>query len=149
MEIEKEIKQSKFSSEYQKLVVNILFTSSWLYLRNSQELKSYGISTEQYNILRILRGQYPKTSSIQLLVDRMINKSSNASRIVEKLKLKHLVSRKECESDRRLVEVLITEKGMKLLEEIDNLQTKFEESLQTVTLNEAKEVNRILDKLRG
>lgn len=149
MEIEKEIKQSKFSSEYQKLVVNILFTGNWLSLVSNQRLKKYGISNEQFNILRILRGQHPNTSSIQLLVDRMINKSSNASRIVEKLKLKGLLTRKECEKDRRLVEVLITDKGLKLLQELDNTNSEFEDMLKLVSEQDAKEVNRILDKLRG
>jgi DNA-binding MarR family transcriptional regulator len=149
MEIEKEIKQPKFSSEYQKLIINIFFTSNWLSLKSNQDLKKYGISNEQFNILRILKGQYPKTSSIQLLVDRMINKSSNASRIVEKLKLKGLVTRKECESDRRLVEVLITDKGLKLLVEIDSNGSELDEILKNVSETEAKELNRILDKLRG
>lgn len=149
MQIEEEIKQTNFFSEYQKLIVNILFTSNWISLKNNRRLKKYGISTEQFNILRILRGQFPKASSIQLLVDRMINKSSNASRIVDKLKTKGLVTRNECEKDRRLVEVLITDLGLQLLETTDKSNSEFESKFKNITQSEAIELNRILDKLRN
>lgn len=147
--IEEEIKQKKFSSEYQKMVVNILYTGSWLSLLSTQMLKKYHISQEQFNVLRILRGQYPNPCSIQTIVERMIDKSSNASRIVEKLRTKELATRKECEHDRRLVDVLITEKGMKLLAELDKTYEQWERTFGSVTEAEATELNRILDKLRG
>jgi len=147
--IEEEIKQKKFASEQQKLVVNILFTGSWLALMNNQMLKQYQISSEQFNVLRILRGQYPAACSIQTIVERMIDRSSNASRIVEKLRLKTLVSRKECEADRRLVDVSITANGLNLLTELDTNFEKWEANFDTITNAEATELNRILDKLRG
>lgn len=147
--IEEEIKQKKFNSEYQKLVVNIFYTSSWLSAKNLHLLKPYGISQEQYNVLRILRGQFPNPCSIQTICDRMIDRSSNASRIVEKLRLKKMLERVECKSDRRLVDITITETGLKLLSELDQFFNNWEESLgHTVTEAEAKELNRILDKLR-
>jgi len=147
--IEEEIKQKKFASERQKLAINILFTSSWISLMSNHLLKNYQISTEQFNVLRILRGQYPNNCSIQTILERMIDRSSNASRIVEKLRLKALVTRKECEQDRRLVDVLITTKGLDLLAEIDVSLEKWEETFRNITQEEAKELNRILDKLRG
>ena len=150
MEIEKEIKQNKsFTSEYQKLTVNILFTSTWLGTKHNKMFKPYGISTQQYNILRILRGQLPNPASVSLLQDRMLDKMSNASRLVDKLKLKKLVERKECKADRRQVDIIITEKGLELLKTINKDVETAENEFKTITLAEAKELNRILDKLRN
>lgn len=91
MKIEDAIKQSKFKNEYEKLVVNILYTAGWIELEISRIFKEYGITIQQYNILRILRGQYPKPATINMLIDRMIDKMSNASRLVDKLLAKKLV----------------------------------------------------------
>ncbi len=148
MEIEKEIKQKKFSSEYQKLLINIMFTSSWLSNNQSKVFKPFGISPQQYNILRILRGQLPNPASVSLLQDRMIDKMSNASRLVDKLKMKHYVVRKECQEDRRQVDIVITEKGLNLLIKIDKEVEMAETNYKSITVAEAKELNRILDKLR-
>jgi DNA-binding MarR family transcriptional regulator len=149
MELEKELKQNKkFKTEYQKLTVNIMFTSSWLNNSQSKLFKPFGISPQQYNILRILRGQLPNPASVSLLQDRMIDKMSNASRLVDKLKLKKLVERKECKADRRQVDIIITEKGLELLETISKDLDIAEDSFKSITVSEAKELNRILDKLR-
>ena len=149
MDIEKEIKQNKsFASEYQKLNVNIMFTTSWLNTKQNKMFKPYGISPQQYNILRILRGQLPNASSVGLLQDRMIDKMSNASRLVDKLKLKKLVERKECKADRRQVDIIITEKGLELLKTVGKDIELAENDFKTITIAEAKELNRILDKLR-
>jgi len=149
MEIEKEIKQNKsFSSEYQKLVVNIMFTNSWLNTKQSKIFKPYGISPQQYNILRILRGQLPNPACVSLLQDRMIDKMSNASRLVDKLKLKKLVERKECKADRRQVDIIITDKGLDLLNTINIAVEASENNFKSISVDEAKELNRILDKLR-
>jgi DNA-binding MarR family transcriptional regulator len=149
MELGKEIKQEKFASEYQKAVINILYTSNWLTYSHSKSLKKYGISPQQYNILRILKGQYPKAASVSLLIERMLDKMSNASRLVEKLKQKGLVERKECEQDRRQVDVLITKKGINLLEEMKEQFEKSEkEYAKAITKEEARQLNLILDKLR-
>ncbi len=149
MELEKEIQQEKFQNEYQKLLVNILFTHGWLTSLYAKHLKPYGISAQQYNILRILRGQHPNPATINLLRERMLDKMSNASRLVEKLRLKGLVERRECPMDRRAVDVIITQKGLDLLKTLDNVIRTMEDKLKTITEVEAKEVNRILDKLRG
>ncbi len=148
MELEKEIKQSKFKSEYHKLTVNILFTSSWLNTRHAKLFKPHGLSAQQFNILRILRGQYPNPASVSLLQDRMIDKMSNASRLVDKLKLKKLVERKECKEDRRQVDIIITEKGLELLKNMDKQIEIAENEFKSISTAEAKELNRILDKLR-
>jgi DNA-binding MarR family transcriptional regulator len=147
--IEEEIKQKKFTSETQKLVINILFTSSWLSLSSNQMLKLHQLSQEQFNVMRILRGQHPNACSIQTIVDRMIDRSSNASRIVEKLRLKDFATRKECPTDRRLVDVLITQKGLDLLSILDKKIEEWENNFSNINQEEAKELNRILDKLRG
>ena len=149
MKIEDEIKQTKkFRSEHQRLAVNIMFTSSWLYRTQGQFLKTFGISPEQYNVLRILRGQHPNCANNQLITERMIDKSSNCSRIVEKLKQKGLVDRKENKDDRRHVDITITAKGLALLEKIDlaNNEGVLKDNL---SVKEAETLNEFLDKLRG
>jgi DNA-binding MarR family transcriptional regulator len=149
MEIGKEIKQSKFKNEYHKMFINILFTSGWLAAKDSAHLKPYGISTQQFNILRILRGQHPKPATVNLLIDRMFDKNSNASRLVEKLRLKKLVERATCPDDRRAVNVIITQKGLDLLAEIDKQETSFLKELKNLSEKEAEQMNLLLDKLRG
>lgn len=149
MKLEKEIKQEKFTSEYQKLNVNIIFTGSWLTMKNSENMKPFNITIQQYNILRILRGQHPEPATVNLLIERMLDKMSNASRIVDKLLAKKLAERKSCSNDRRCVDVIITDKGLKMLSKIDDLFEKWECELKNISVKEAKELNRLLDKLRG
>ncbi len=149
MEISKEIKQTKFKNEHQKMLINILFTSSWLSSKHAYNLKPYGISTQQYNLLRILRGQHPKPATVNLLIDRMLDKNSNASRLVEKLRLKKLVERAACAEDRRAVNVVITKKGLDLLIELDKQEENFIKELEILSEKEAKQINLLLDKLRS
>jgi DNA-binding MarR family transcriptional regulator len=149
MKLEKEIQQSKFHSEFQKLYLNIIYTASWLNLKNTQRLKPYGISPQQYNILRILRGQYPNSATVTLLTERMLDKNSNASRLVEKLKQKQLADRCECPEDRRAVNVKITQKGLDLLTKLDMTDESIRTDLNKITEEEAALVNHILDKVRG
>lgn len=148
MKIGKEIKQEKFKSEYQKMLINILFTSGWLSSKHALNLKPYGISTQQYNILRILRGQHPKPATVNLLIDRMLDKNSNASRLVEKLRLKKLVERAICPDDRRAVNVAITKKGLDLLIELEEQEENFIDQLKKISEKEAEQINLLLDKLR-
>jgi DNA-binding MarR family transcriptional regulator len=148
MELEKEIHQTKFEHEYQKLMLNIIFTSNWLNLKHTQRLKPYGISPQQFNILRILRGQYPNSATVTLLTERMLDKSSNASRLVEKLRLKGLVDRCVCPEDRRAVNVKITQKGLDLLKTLDNQSDYMHRDLQQLSEEEARLVNRMLDRIR-
>lgn len=149
MELEKEIKQKKFSNEYQKALLNIIYTNSWVSTMQSCFFKPYKISPQQYNVLRILKGQYPSPASINLIIDRMLDKMSNASRLVEKLRQKGLVERQECMHDRRQVEVTITPKGMELLGEIAAKSHEIESQFQTLNEEEVSQLNQLLDKLRG
>jgi DNA-binding MarR family transcriptional regulator len=147
--IEEEIQQKKFSSEYHKMVLNIIYTGNWITSINGSRLKKHKLTPPQFNILRILRGQHPKPATVNLLIERMLDKMSNASRLVEKLKTKGLAERKTSENDRRACDVIITKKGLDLLEKIDREQEKWEDSFSGITKSEAKELNRLLDKLRG
>lgn len=149
MKLEEAIKQKRFKSEHQKAILNVMFTGSWLNAGQSCFLKEYGITPQQYNVLRILRGQYPSPSSIQLITERMLDKMSNASRLVEKLRQRNLVDRKLCSQNRRKVDVLITNEGRKLAERIMKDYGGMKARFPQISKDEAKELNRILDKLRS
>ena len=149
MELEKEIKQKRFRSEYHKLVLNIVYTGNWISSSNTQWLRSYGLSSQQYNVLRILRGQHPNPVNGNLLKDRMLDKMSNTSRLVEKLRLKGLIERKTCENDRRAVDIIITDAGLELLKEIDTTEERWVGQFATLSKKETEILNTLLDKLRG
>ncbi|MFI5171644.1 MAG: MarR family winged helix-turn-helix transcriptional regulator [Chitinophagales bacterium] len=149
MRLEDEIQQSKFEDEYHKLMVNLMFTGSWLSIRQIQFFRNYDISPQQFNILRILRGQFPKPASVNLLIERMLDKMSNASRLVDKLYAKKLVERKKNKEDGRQVDVLLSKKGFKLLEQIDKDIRIFEANLNKLEKNEAALLSDLLDKMRG
>ena len=149
MALEDEIKQEKFNSDHQKASINILFTGSWLYNINASFLKRFGITPEQFNVLRILRGSFPRPMMLVEITERMIDKSSNCTRLVEKLKQKGLVNRITCENNRRQVDITITDKGQTLLKKIDASQSVWLEAMEKISKAEAKELNRILDKLRS
>lgn len=147
--IEEEIKQEKkFATEYEKAAVNIMFTSGWLYNINAGRMKKHGITPEQFNVLRILRGSYPKPLMLGSVTCRMVDKASNATRLVEKLRQKGYVERELCVTNRRQVDIVITAKGLALLTKIDNEQEEWLDTLKGITKAEALELNRILDKLR-
>ena len=149
MGIAEEIKQEKFTSEFSKAVINIIYTSSWMHQKHLEVFKEYGLTTPQFNILRILRGQHPNPSTVNLLIDRMLDKSSNASRIVDRLEQKGLVTRKQCKNDRRAVDVYISEEGLELLSQMDSKLEAFEKRLRNLDEEQAKALNELLDKFRG
>ncbi|GAB3540595.1 MarR family transcriptional regulator [Pontibacter brevis] len=149
MKIEEEIKQSSFKSEHQKAHINLIYTSGWVQQAQASLFKPFGVTLPQYNVLRILRGQHPKPATISLLIERMLDKTSNASRIVDKLEAKELVTRKQCPADRRTVDVLITEKGLALLKEMDGLESGQATGIPNLTEEEAKQLNELLDKIRN
>jgi DNA-binding MarR family transcriptional regulator len=150
MKLEDEIKQTKpFKNEIQKLVLNISVTSSWLNTILTEMLKPYEISAPQYNVLRILKGKYPDSYCNQEITARMIDKNSNATRIVDKLIVKGLVKRSENPGDRRAVEIVTTEKGLALLEQIDLLALNNNHQLNKFDLSKAKQMNDWLNELRG
>ncbi len=149
MGLEEDIQQKKFATEFEKAAVNILFTGSWLHNINAVRFKKHDITPEQFNVLRILRGSYPKALMLSDVSCRMIDKNSNATRLVEKLRLKGLVNREVCPKNRRQVDISITEKGLAVLTKIDNESDEWLNTLKAITQAEAKELNRILDKLRS
>ena len=149
MKLEEEIKQKAFKNPYQKLMVNILYTGSWIQLMESGLLKEHKLTLPQYNVLRILRGKHPEPVTVNDIIERMLDKSSNASRIVDKLSAKKLAERKVCKKDKRAVDVIITRNGLKLLEEIDKEIPKWEKKLKAITPVEAETLNNLLDKLRN
>jgi DNA-binding MarR family transcriptional regulator len=146
--LEQDIQQSKFRNEHQKAVVNLLFTVSWLKEQTRAIFDPEEITPQQFNILRILRGSHPKPLSTQAIRDRMLEKMSDTSRIVDRLIVKGLVKKVTCESDRRLVDVQITDKGRKLLERIDLKENEMDEIVKGLNEAEAKELNQLLDKIR-
>ncbi len=147
--IEDEIQQKVFKDPYNKLVVNLLFTNSYLVTSQLALFKPYGISPEQYNVLRILKGQNGVPTTVSSIQDRMLNKMSNASRLVEKLKLKGLLKREECPVDRRQVDVLITEDGINLLSQVQLEVEKANKQFVNLDGNEVNQLNDLLDKMRG
>ncbi|WP_194776359.1 MarR family winged helix-turn-helix transcriptional regulator [Pararhodonellum marinum] len=149
MRIEEAIKQKEFIDPYNKTVVNLLFTHSHIVSNQSVLFKPFGLSPEQYNVLRILRGQKGTPITVSSIQDRMLNKMSNASRLVEKLKMKELVLREECPNDRRQVDIVITKKGLEVLEKLEKSVYNFNKKIVNLTTEETEELNRLLDKLRG
>ncbi len=149
MSIEEDVKQEKFQSEHQKAAINILYTGNWLYNINASFLKKFGITPEQFNVLRILRGAHPKALMLADITCRMIDKNSNATRLVEKLRQKGLVNREICENNRRQVDISITDKGLALLKKIDSQNPMWIDTFKNLTKAEAAELNRVLDKLRS
>lgn len=149
MKIEEEIKQKKFKSEYQKMYINLVYTANWMNTQQMRMFKEYGLSVQQYNILRILRGQVPNAVNLGLIQERMLDKNSNASRLIEKLKIKKLVERKESKIDRRQVDILITEKGLDLLKKMDSKVEEAESINANLNKKEAETLSDLLDKLRG
>lgn len=148
--IGEEIQQAEFSDVYQKLGINILFTAAWFGEMNRLALKDYDISLPQYNILRILRGQKGKPITVAGLCERMIDKSSNASRIVDKLEARKLVSRRVCDQDRRQVDVVITEKGFSMLDELDLKVPTFKTIMsKQLSSKDAEALNFALDQIRN
>jgi DNA-binding MarR family transcriptional regulator len=150
MKLEDEIKQTKpFKSEFQKLILNISVTSSWLNSLFAEKLKPFEITAHQYNVLRILKGRHPESYCNQEITQRMIDKSSNVTRIIDKLVEKNLAFRTEDAKDRRLVSIVITEKGLTLLKEIDKIPLPDRMKLKAFNEEKAKLMNEWLDELRG
>ncbi len=150
MKIEDAIQQKKFISEHQKALINILYTSGQVLSNNTRTLRPFNISQQQFNILRILRGMHPQPATVKLLTARMLDKMSNASRLVEKLKQKGLVERLPCEDDRRRVDISITEKGLNLVGEASiAIEEDMAKIRSVLTTEEAQQLSDLLDKVRA
>lgn len=149
MKIEEAIKQTKkFKSEHERVAVNLTYTYYWLSGIMTEHLKEFGITTQQYNILRILKGQHPNPASVNLLKERMLDKNSDVSRIIDRMVAKELVDRKTCPDDRRAVNILLTDKGFAVLEQVNSKEGQPDTHLKGLTEEEAATLNDLLDKLR-
>jgi DNA-binding MarR family transcriptional regulator len=148
MSIETDIKQKKFRSPYQRLALNLVYTTNWLEYKQHEFFKEHDISAQQYNVLRILRGQQSNPIKVSDITERMLDRNSNTSRLVDKLLVKNLAKRTSCPDDRRAVVVVITEEGLKLLEELDPHVEEWENRFNIITPEEADHISALLDKLR-
>jgi DNA-binding MarR family transcriptional regulator len=148
MRLEDAIQQRSFRNEHLKAMVNILYSQSWLEERIKKFLKKRDITMQQYNILRILRGAKRPISTMQIR-ERMLDRMSDTSRIIDRMLLKDLVEKKLNSSDKRLVDITITEKGLEILTELDNQNHELDGILATLSPTEAKMLNDLLDKMRG
>jgi DNA-binding MarR family transcriptional regulator len=148
MKIEEEIKQSKFSSPHQKAVINLIFTANWLFGKQQELFKPFGITAQQFNILRILKGQHPKGISATEIKSRMLDRNSDMSRMLERLAAKQLIERKACPSDKRAADVFITVQGLTLLETIQLKQQELD-TILALSPAEATQLSNLLDKCRS
>ena len=149
MQLQKETHTSRFESDYQQAIVNVLYTFNWCNDKLKQLILPYDITTQQFNILRILRGQFPTPSTINLLKERMLDKMCDASRIVDRLVQKGLVIKEPNMTDKRAVNILISHKGNDLLKKMDSEISISSIVANNLTASEAFQLNELLDKMRG
>ena len=147
MSLEHDI-QSRFRSEHHKIMVNLIYTHNWAMEKSKRFFEKADLTPQQFNILRILRGSGKPLSTMQIR-QRMLDRMSDTSRIVDRLLKKDLVQKVVCKDDRRLVDITISEKGLQLLQELDNYNEEMDALLSSINEEEAKTLNHLLDKLRG
>jgi MarR family 2-MHQ and catechol resistance regulon transcriptional repressor len=147
--IEKDIQQVNFVSARQKAMINLLFSYGWVIEKIRDFLAKEDITHQQYNILRILRGSLPKPLSTLQIRERMLDKMSDTSRIVDRLVIKGLVKKTTCSKDKRLVDVVLTDKGQKLLKKLDSESDHISEIMGGLSEKDADQLSSLLDKLRG
>jgi DNA-binding MarR family transcriptional regulator len=148
MKIEEEIKQTKFKSPYQKAVLNLIFTANWLQGHQQEFFKKFGLTLQQFNILRILKGQHPKAISATEIKSRMLDKNSDVSRLLDRLDLKGLINKTTCPIDKRAADISISTAGLELLRELDQKQKEIDTVLK-LSMEEAELLSNLLDKGRG
>jgi DNA-binding MarR family transcriptional regulator len=149
MKFKEAVKQRTFRSNQAEAALNIIFTANWLDDVIRSSIKDYNITPEQYNVLRILKGKHPDAYALQEIRDRMLNRWSNVSRLVDKLKKKGYLTRQQLESNRRKVEIRLTEKGFELLDDLDKSPpagSLFDHGLSS---NKAKQLTNLLDEFRN
>lgn len=149
MQLQKETQTARFESVHQQAIVNILHTYNWCTDKLKQTVQPYDITTQQFNVLRILRGQYPNPSTVTLVKSRMLDKMCDASRIVDRLVQKGLIVKDGNIVDKRAVDVMISEKGLQLLEKMDAEVSISGIVSGNLTQKEAEQLNALLDKMRG
>ena len=147
MGIEQDIQQPNFRNEFQKMGINLLFTANWLNEQIGKMLSEEGVTQQQYNILRILRGSATPLSTLKIR-ERMLDKMSDTSRIVDRLIAKELVVKNTCEKDKRLVDITLSPKGLQLVDQLDQFNDRIDALLKGINESEAKTMNQILDKIR-
>ena len=148
MRIEDEIKQPVFRNNFEKAIINLSYTAGWLEVRQAAAFRPFGLTLPQFNILRILRGQHPQPATVALLIDRMLDKTSNASRIVDRLEEKQLVTRTVCPANRRAVDIRITKAGLALLDQIEEAGILHSNNRTPLNETETRQLNALLDKIR-
>jgi MarR family transcriptional regulator, multiple gene regulator MgrA len=146
--LEEVILSDKFRNEYHKAALNIIVTAHWLSAQHAEMFKKYKLSSQQYNVLRILRGRYPSPCTLLSVRERMIDKMSDVSRIVERLRIAGYVERSSCSDDRRAVDIKISEKGLELLKTMESEESDMDSIMKNLTPEETKKLNDLLDKLR-
>jgi len=149
MKIEDEIKQATFKSAYQKVAINLLFTAGWLQGKQQEYFKPFGLTSSQYNILRILRGQHPNKISGAEIKSRMLDKNSDIPRLLDRLIKKNLIIKSPCPSDKRAADVIITSDGLDVLKKIDTSLDETQKASINLSKEEAAQLNELLDKCRG
>lgn len=148
MSLEHDIQQKTFRSEYHKALLNIVYTHNFLLNESNSFFKDHSVTRQQYNVLRILRGQHPGGATVQLIRERMLDKMSDASRIVERLRSKGMVTRELSIKDKRTVNITITQDGIGLLESMESHIDSLEKAIRSLTEEEARQLNELLDKIR-
>ena len=148
MSIDKEINQKYFTNEFQKSTINLIYTYNWINEKMKEILDKFQITSQQFNILRILRGSGEPLSTLQIR-QRMLDKMSDTSRIVDRMIIKGLVKKVVRLTDKRLVDVTLAEKGERLLEKMDEFQDEMDSILKNLSEDEARTLNRLLDKIRN
>ena len=148
MRLEEAIKSTRFSSEEHKVTLNILYSAWWLKTALSRELKNFGLTHEQYNVLRILNGKHPEALCVRDIASRMIEKNSNVPRILDRLLKKKLIKRNTSKQDRRETVIQLTPTGLSLLQSSSNQITSAIDQQIRLTKQEAKTINQLLDKMK-
>ena len=147
--LEREIKQTKpFASPYQKAAVNLQYTSNWLSTKMQDYFKDFGLTTKQYNIMRILKGA-DKPVSVAYIRERLLDKLSDASRIIGRMEAKDWVEKKTCPVDKRLVDIVLTKAGLELLTQVNKKIEMIDELCSNLSIKEIENLNFLLDKIRN
>ena len=148
MKIEHELKQKSFPDNHQKAYVNLLFTYNWLNTILRKSFAGFGITSQQYNVLRILKGSHPDQMNANEIKSVMIDKSPDLTRLIDRLVEKGLVSRRVCPDNRRKVEIGITAMGIKTISEVEPSLNQAIQPVQNLTDREAANLSKLLDKIR-
>ena len=149
MKIEEEIKQQRFRSPFHKVGINLVFTASWMVNKQQDFFKKFGVTASQFNILRILRGQYPNKISGAEIKSRMLDRNSDIPRMLDRLIKKNLITKSQCPNDKRAADIVITEQGLAILKEIDVDIDRIEAMQINLSEEEAAQLSDLLDKCRG